>query len=89
MRLEERANFRRMATYYRRQMHAPTEYVSRRGAWLDSLTDGSTPGRKRSVDVLITRSTPTPFNDHEKEERLAIEVLSIETNDPSHLPGAE
>ena len=92
VRVEEKNRFKRMCDYYRRQLRGADEHVSARGLWLDLLDDGSAADRKRSVDVFICPTDGVDLSMSEKqrlaadEERLTIDVLSVEIHDPTVSP---
>jgi hypothetical protein len=75
--------------YYRRQLPRRGEHrsvslrLSDQGAWLDVLEPGSAAGRKRSTDILIHRPDPDLHARADEEEKLIIEILSIEIHDPA------
>jgi hypothetical protein len=84
IRMEERKTFLSMTGHYRRQLKLgkrDTHQVDQ-GMWLDSMRAGSAPGKKRSIDVLITKVEDDPERPGREEEDLIIEILVIEFTDP-------
>lgn len=78
LRIEQRAKPKRVLGYYRRQLHGHEEHKIKQGVWLDSLASSSDKPLDQSIDVLIT----TPGTDNpglvNSEQRLVVEILSVE-----------
>lgn len=81
--------------HYREQLKgAKVRPLEAQGRWIDYLGPGSQPGRKRSVDVMITLRDPAAAaaaaaaeSDKDKDkprkpEALRIEILCVEINQP-------
>lgn len=83
VRLEETAPFSTRRSFYGREAGQATQRVFPGGVWFDSIGQGSEPGLKRTLDILITRSAPTPDKRAAQPEPLVIEILSVEVKDPS------
>jgi hypothetical protein len=73
-----------IVNHYRNQLESPIEHVLQNGLalWLESHKLVPDSGRCRSVDVVITRAK-VPQSPNE-EEKIAIDILLVEVNDPSH-----
>jgi hypothetical protein len=80
VRIEDRTRLAKMQSYYRRQLKLCETHPVQHGVWLDSLAAES--GRRRSVDVFITVANPDSQRLPDDEQKLIIEILSIETRDP-------
>jgi len=81
-RVEERNRFRTVRGYYRRRLDAAAERAGQGGTWLHALRHAAEPGRVRSLDVVIRRADDTPHASAAAEERITVDVLSVEINDP-------
>ncbi len=83
VRIEETAQFANRRTFYAREAKQATQRNFPSGVWLDGISDGSQPGLKRTMDILITRSEAGTDGASRKEEPLVIEILSVEVTDPA------
>ncbi|MBN1912671.1 MAG: hypothetical protein JW818_23315 [Pirellulales bacterium] len=94
LRIEEDANPLKLLRYYSRTMDTKhREIGNNEGAWYSALKDSGVPGRKTSIDVLITRPSgggppaaapgPTRGRNEEPTEPLVVEILTVEINDPA------
>ena len=59
-RFEETAQFATRRAFYSREAKQATQRDFPTGVWFDGIGDGSQPGMKRTIDILITRSAPRP-----------------------------
>ncbi|MHB9049556.1 MAG: DNA polymerase III subunit gamma/tau domain-containing protein, partial [Pirellulales bacterium] len=88
VRMEQEERFGVLRGYYSRQVKSPATHTIENGVWFDSMSTGSEPTRKRSLDILITRvgqqtpPTTTATTDRAKEkeeaEPLILEFLLVE-----------
>jgi hypothetical protein len=85
LRIEEKARPVTIYGFYRRQLKLCESRPLEHGVWLDSLSAGSSPGRKRSLDVLITAANPQASRLAEDEQKLVIEILSVEIRNPARI----
>ncbi|MBN1588306.1 MAG: hypothetical protein JW888_02205 [Pirellulales bacterium] len=93
VRIEETTQFSRLTKYYRRVTKVKHRTIGRNDAWFDSVKDASSPGRKLSCDVLITRPQGAggmgnefgAVRGRQKEppEPLVVQILTIEMKDPT------
>ena len=94
IRIEELGNLQKILNHYKRLIKGQNHLLGNNmGYWFDSITEGSTPGSKRSVDVVISPGIPKPVdpfsNDHGGSRRppkgvpIVVQILTIETADPS------
>jgi hypothetical protein len=79
-----------VVAHYRHQLDSPAEHPHQDGLtlWLDSLTRRADSGRCRSVDVIITRAKKA-FQPNDPEDKISIDILLVEVNDPSRLQSKE
>jgi hypothetical protein len=95
-RIEESAQPLKLLSHYARETKKKHREVgNNEGAWFDNVMNTDTPGRKLSIDVLITRpqgSAGVPAADpaagargakKPQEEPLVVQILTIEMKDPS------
>jgi hypothetical protein len=77
VRIEQQARLPKVLAYYRRQLPDFEEHRLEQGVWLDSLS-ATSDGGTRSIDALITRANKSLPSLADQEQRLIIEVLTIE-----------
>ena len=89
IRAEETGKPRKVLAFYARQAqveHGRTCERSTKSAWLDGLRMLPQTGRRRSIDVLMTRSDnqgqPAEMAKDDEETDLIVEILTIEIKDP-------
>jgi hypothetical protein len=78
IRIEERNRPARVAGFYRRQLNSFEDRNTQRGVWLDCFEEGSHAGRKRSIDVFVSKAAPDIPSLRDEELDLIVEVLWIE-----------
>jgi len=83
VRIEETAQFTTRRTFYGREAKQATQRDFPNGVWFDGIGEGSEPGMKRTMDILITRSEPKAEGGAREAEPLVIEILSVEVKDPA------
>jgi hypothetical protein len=73
-----------LVNHYRQELGSPAEHPLQDGLtlWLESHKRLPDSGRCRSVDVIITRDKKT-YQPRDPEEKIALEILSVEMNDPT------
>jgi hypothetical protein len=71
-----------VASYYRRQLRTCEQHSIKDGVWLDRFHADEDSGRKRSLDVLITRTASTSAVKDDQEQGLMVELVAIEVNVP-------
>ncbi len=87
VRIEENTRLVKVKGYYNRQLKSPDSHNVPSGLWLDSLSVSEKPGKKLSIDVLVTPVDAKPTararddKEPEEDEDLIIEILTIETNE--------
>jgi len=81
----------RLLRHYKSKMKRNhREIGNNEGAWFAMVQDGSVPGRKQSIDVLITRPSGAPTGpppvaqpgQRNPGEPLVIQILTVEVKDP-------
>jgi len=79
-----------VVSHYRHQLDSPAEHKLQDGSalWLESHKRLPDSERCRSVDVIIKRAKKA-YDPHDLEDKIMIDVLLIEVNDPRHAPGKE
>ena len=96
LRIEESAQFSRLAKYYRRAAKTKGEEFSENsesGMWFDSFKSGSAPDSKRSCDVILTKQGSgggdligggtSRARQREQEIPVVVEILTVEAKDPT------
>ena len=83
VRIEETALFATRRSFYQREAKQATQRDFGNGVWFDGIGEGSQPGLKRTIDVLITRSEGEAEGRGRQAEPLVIEILSVEVKDPT------
>jgi hypothetical protein len=83
VRIEETGKFGTRLAFYKRELKSPEIRQLEDGAWLDGFREGSQPGRKQSVDVLISRPNFDAERSGREDESLVVEILTVEVNDPA------
>jgi hypothetical protein len=84
VRLEEIAKFSGVKGYYKRQVYPQKAIDLDAGAWCSDLLNDRKAGLKRTVDIFITRESPAAEDDGaEVEQRMTIEIFTVEARDPS------
>lgn len=90
VRMEETADAKVVAGFYRRKMSSPRMHEWGRITWIESLRRMPQTDRKRSVDVLITappiqQESRLGLAQPRREEGvpLVVEILSLEVKDPA------
>ncbi|MFO0900987.1 MAG: hypothetical protein U0836_26460 [Pirellulales bacterium] len=84
LRIDAKGRFSAVHGYYRRQL---TESISRyleRGKWLDQFERDSASGLCTSTDVMVTGTDYVRAAAKAPEERLVVEILIVQANDPRH-----
>ena len=78
------ANPRALVNHYRTQLSSPAELLQDGGKrlWLDGRPRWPNTGNKLSVDVFLTRSKPGSGPAPDTEERMIVEILTIEIKAP-------
>jgi len=78
------SNLRILVNHYRSELSSPAELLLDGGKrlWLDGRPRSSNAGNKLSVDVFLTRSKAGPGPAPDTEERITVEVLTIEIRTP-------
>lgn len=73
-----------IVAHYRRRLKAPLEEVADNGRtlWLDSVGPGRDDDRLRSVDVIISKSKAVAFATPNEEEKIAVDLLTVEIRKP-------
>ena len=79
-----------IVTHYRHQMDAPVEHKLQDGLtlWMESCRRVPDSERRRSVDVLITRAKAN-HQPNDLEDKISIDILLVELNDPSRSQSKE
>lgn len=91
VRIEEMANLQRVMNYYKRAVKGQNHMLSgNMGWWYDGIVEGTTPGRKRSIDVVISPGQPKPVSPFDEGQGrrvkgvpIVVQILTVETADPS------
>jgi hypothetical protein len=83
VRIEETGQYATRRSFYARAAKPATQRDLDTGVWFDGIGEGSQPGLKRTIDILITRSEKGEEDRDRQEEPLVIEILSIEVKDPT------
>jgi hypothetical protein len=78
VRIEQQVRPLKVLAYYRRQLPDCEEHRVEQGVWLDALTPTNAGGAARSIDVLITKANKNIPALADQEQRLIIEILTIE-----------
>jgi hypothetical protein len=76
--------------YYRHQLDSPAEHPLQDGLtlWLESCKRLPDSDRCRSLDVVITRGKKV-HETHDSEDKITVDVLLVEVNDPSRTQAKE
>ena len=83
-RIEEITTLLKLKAYYSRQLKSFEEHETDHGVWLDALTRSEDdPGRKQTVDVVITAANPNLNSYPGETERYVVDILCLEIKDPS------
>ena len=77
-RMEQQARPLKVVAYYRRQLPDCEEHRVDQGVWLDALSAVGDGGTARSIDVVITKASKDLPAVADQEQRIIIEVLTIE-----------
>jgi hypothetical protein len=79
-----------IVAHYRHQLDAPIEHKLQDGLtlWMESCRRVPDSERRRSVDVLITRGKAT-HQPNDLEDKISIDILLVEVNDPSRSQSKE
>ena len=94
---ETTTHLKSIVTHYRYQLGTPAEQILQDGQtlWLDSQkrvpdhAERGAPDRRRSADVVISRAKKTSYAAIDQEEKIAVDILLIEVNDPALGPQTE
>jgi len=81
VRSEDTARYNTLLSFYKRQVRSAAEHRVQGGVWLDAHVVAEA-GRRRSIDVLISRLDERQDRPATEEEPLVIEILSVEVKDP-------
>lgn len=91
IRIEEIGNLQRIVAHYKRAVKDQNHVLSgNMGYWFDGISEGSTPGTKRSVDVIISPGVEKPVDPFgggrntrkKKGVPIVVQILTIEIADP-------
>lgn len=91
IRIEEVGNLQRMLSYYKRAVKGENHTLGNMGYWFDKISGGATPGKRRSIDVIISPGVEKPvdpFHNNRNSRKkkgvpIVIQILTIETADPA------
>lgn len=83
VRIEEKARPAKLLGHYRRQLGSCEMRPLDHGVWLDKLSAGGGVGWRSSLDVLIRSANPESRRLPEEEQKVIVEILSIEIRDPA------
>ncbi len=81
-RIDARGEPEKIAGAYRRKLSGYELRNVPQGVWFDSLKNGSSPGRKVSVDVVVRLARPDPLRLPNEEQELTVDVLTVELDEP-------
>lgn len=93
VRIEESNRGGKLMTHYQKYLKGAKVRTIDRGRWLDQVDEGTAPGRRRSIDVMIANVNPPPppppasargreAKPKVTDEPMVVEILSIEVANP-------
>lgn len=84
LRIDAKGRFSAVHGYYKRQLSDSISRYLERGKWLDQFERDSASGLCTSTDVMVTGTDYVRAAAKAPEERLVVEILIVQANDPRH-----